>query len=244
MIPMNSVKYLIGSDAVTNAPLPVYSEEAMDFLADLSSELLHLPDVRAWPDVVSAAFWCRRANIEKHKSAYPNAAERLGRGLVFHIAPSNIPVNFAFSYFFALLAGNASIVRVPSKQSVQTSLICDAFERVLPRHAEVARRTAFVTYPIDEEITAAFCAQADARMIWGGDRTVASVRRLPVKPRCIDVVFPDRYSACLLNGEALQKLDGEELGRLAERFYNDTYLMDQNACSSPQLIFWLGGERR
>jgi len=30
--------------------------------------------------------------------------------------------------------------------------------------------------------------------------------------------------------------------RLSERFYNDTYLMDQNACSSPHLIVWLGDE--
>ena len=28
--------------------------------------------------------------------------------------------------------------------------------------------------------------------------------------------------------------------KLANAFYNDTYLMDQNACSSPQLIVWMG----
>ena len=36
----------------------------------------------------------------------------------------------------------------------------------------------------------------------------------------------------------------EERGALAHRFYNDTYQMDQNACSSPQLVLWLedGGD--
>lgn len=27
--------------------------------------------------------------------------------------------------------------------------------------------------------------------------------------------------------------------KLAERFYNDTYLFDQNACSAPHCVFWL-----
>ena len=32
--------------------------------------------------------------------------------------------------------------------------------------------------------------------------------------------------------------------RLIEKFYNDTYLVDQNACSSPHLILWLGKESK
>ena len=30
-----------------------------------------------------------------------------------------------------------------------------------------------------------------------------------------------------------------EIKKLAEAFYNDTYLFDQNACSAPHTIFWL-----
>jgi hypothetical protein len=29
---------------------------------------------------------------------------------------------------------------------------------------------------------------------------------------------------------------------VAEKFYNDTYLFDQNACSAPHLVVWLGSE--
>ena len=32
------------------------------------------------------------------------------------------------------------------------------------------------------------------------------------------------------------------LKKLAEAFYNDTYLFDQNACSAPHTIFWLQDE--
>ena len=235
---MNGVKYLIGSEHPDSRPLPVYSDEAISFLSELSAQLLQTPGVRAYPDMVSVAFWCRRANLLKRKEGSAQTESRLGRGLAFHIAPSNIPVNFAFSFFFALLSGNASVVRVPSKPFPQVELICDAVKAILPRHPEIASRTAFVSYPADEETTAAFSAMADLRIIWGGDATVSAIRRLPAKPRCIDIVFPDRYSICVLDGKAIASLDEDELRRLTERFYNDTYLMDQNACSSPQLILW------
>ena len=56
----------------------------------------------------------------------------------------------------------------------------------------------------------------------------------------MDIAFVDRYSFGVLDSAAVLALDEATLGRLAEQFYNDTYLMDQNACSSPHLIVWLG----
>lgn len=238
---MNGVKYLIGSPELADRPLPVYSDEAISFLSDLSAQLMHMPDIRVYPDVVAAAFWCRRANLLKQKAAYGKTQYRLGRGLAFHIAPSNIPVNFAFTYFFSLLAGNISVVRVPSKPFPQVSMICGALECVLPHHPKVASRTAFVSYPINDEITAAFCRMADLRIIWGGDSTIADVRRHPTKPKCLDLVFPDRYSVCVIDGNAVLESEEAALKQLAEQFYNDTFLMDQNACSSPQMILWQNG---
>ena len=40
----------------------------------------------------------------------------------------------------------------------------------------------------------------------------------------------------------VESLEEKDLRNLAERFYNDTYLMDQKACSSPHLLIWLGAE--
>ena len=42
----------------------------------------------------------------------------------------------------------------------------------------------------------------------------------------------------MINGEAVLAADETRFMRLIEGFYNDTYLMDQNACSSPQVILW------
>lgn len=240
---MNDVNYLVGSEDISAAPMNVYSDEATAFLSELSTEIMKDKRCRAYPDVMSVAFWCRKANIVRLRESYHGAEHRLGKGLAFHIAPSNIPVNFAFTYFFSLLSGNASIVRVPSKPFVQVEIICNAVNAILDRHPEVKSRTAFVTYPRDDKITAHFCAMADIRVIWGGDETIADIRLHPVKPRCIDLVFADRYSISILDGDAVLDADDKVMTRLAEGFYNDTYLMDQNACSSPQMIFWQNGSK-
>lgn len=233
------VEYLIGTDQIDTAPMPPFSEEAMAFLSSWSGLLLASPAVRQYPDAVTFAFWCRRANLQRRKEQAGLGDDRLGRGLIFHIAPSNIPVNFAFSFAFGLLAGNANIVRLPSAEFPQAALLADTCRRALEEHPEIQRRTAWVRYPADEETTARFSRMADGRMIWGGDRTIASVLAGGGKPRSADVLFADRWSLCLLDADKIPPEGSKELAALAEQFYNDTWLMDQNACSSPMLIVWL-----
>lgn len=240
--PFDKVRFLVGGSSIEDAPLTPYDDDVCEFLADLSSHLMKVSAVRGFPDVVSFAYWCRKANIQGLKAQtgtdrFPLSC-RLGRGVAFHVAPSNIPVNFAFSFVFGLLAGNANIVRVPSKPFEQTTLICDSINAVLPGFPEVASRVALVTYPASDDITGAFCALSDVRVIWGGDRTIESIKAFQAHPRCKDITFSDRYSIALINGEAVQEASDDELVKLADRFYNDTYLMDQNACSSPQMMFW------
>ena len=236
---MNGVEYYIGGERTEDRPLRPYSPEALAFVAELSAALMQSPAARVYPDMMALAFWCRRSNLQKMQETCPEAEIRLGRGLCFHIAPGNVPINFAFSYLFGVLAGCANIVRLPSRAFTQIRLVCDALNDVLPRHPEIQRRTAFVRYPADDAITEQFSRMADVRVIWGGDETVARMKALTARPRCVDVAFADRYSLCVLNGRAVLELEQEGLSRLAENFYNDTYLMDQNACSSPQLICWL-----
>ncbi|MCR4817537.1 MAG: hypothetical protein K5841_01105 [Fretibacterium sp.] len=235
---MNGVEFLIGDERTRNTPLPVYSDEAVTFAADVSARLMKLREIRTYPDIAALAFWSRRANIERMKIDCPETGARLGRGLCFHITPGNIPVNFAFSYLFGVLAGCANIVRLPSRDFPQMRMILDVIRETLKAHPEIEKRTAFVRYPADDDISAQFSESADARMIWGGDRTIAGIRSLPTRPRCVDICFADRYSVCIINGNAVLDAGSEELRRLGEGFYNDTYLMDQNACSSPQLILW------
>ena len=103
--------------------------------------------------------------------------------------------------------------------------------------------TAFVKYEQNDEITGIFSANCNARIIWGGDVAIRNIRKLPIPERGVEIAFSDRYSFCVIDAPSVIKLDEAQLKRLAESFYNDTYLMDQNACSSPHLIVWQGKEK-
>ena len=54
------------------------------------------------------------------------------------------------------------------------------------------------------------------------------------------LTFADRYSFALMDAKAVLDSSEQEMSRLAAYFYNDTYLMDQNACSTPHIICWIG----
>jgi len=166
--------------------------------------------------------------------------------LVFHITPSNVPVNFAFSFVFGLLSGNANIVRAPSRSFPQVDVICEVIKNVLlyEKYTEINAMTAIVKYAQKDEITQSISVISNARLIWGGDETIRNIRGFSTTERCVDIAFSDRYSFCVIESEAVIALEDVELRQLAEKFYNDSYLMDQNACSSPHLIVWLGESQK
>ena len=219
-----------------------YDRLVCEFLSDLSSALMHDPSAKDFSDVMAFAFFCRKANILRLKKDFFESHARLGLGIVFHVTPSNIPVNFAFSYVFGLLAGNSNIVKLPPKIFPQTVSIISAIKRILAieRYQKIRESTVFMQYDPDDTVTSLFSSVCDARIIWGGDETIKTIRRIPVPVRSIEIAFADRYSFCILNAEAVCRLDNRELRRLCAGFYNDTYVMDQNACSSPHLVIWIG----
>ena len=238
MILMNSVDYIVGSDKVIDTPLSIFNDDVCNFIAKLAFSILSSNVVRDFPDLAALAFWGRKANLKKLKDEFGDISGRIGRGLCFHIAPSNIPINFAFSYLISLLAGNANIVRLPSVKYPQVDILCNIIDNTLKSYPEIEKRTAFVRYDRNNEITGKFSKNADVRMIWGGDETISVIKSVPAPVHCIDIAFADRYSIALIDGAAIENANDEQMQRLAENFYNDTYLMDQNACSSPQIIFW------
>lgn len=218
-----------------------FSESVIEYLNALSAVLLKDRDCRLYPDVVTFAFFCRKANLLKLKETFRrDDTLRQGRGVLFHIAPGNVPVNFGYTFVAGLLAGNKNIVRVSSKDFPQVSLIVKHIHELNgdERLSDVARRLVLVRYDRTSVASAFFSSMADVRVIWGGDETIAAIRKNALPPRSFDVCFADRYSIAVISPEAVMSADDEELARLAESFYNDTYLFDQNACSAPHLIFW------
>lgn len=220
-----------------------FSNEVCAFLATLSKILLADEEAKKYSDVVTFAFFCRKANIEKEKVKYPSGAEkRLGRGVTFHIAPSNVPINFAYTMVAGLLSGNACIVRVSTKSFPQTDIICRAIQKAFKfiNHEELKEYIAIVRYERDTEINAYFSSLCDVRVIWGGDAAITEIRKIPLPPRSFDITFADRYSLCIVHAE--NYLEETNIQKIAQKFYNDTYLYDQNACSAPRLLIWIGKE--
>lgn len=224
-------------------PLRPFSEEVVAFLGDLSTTLVSDPWVRKLTDVYSFGFWCRRASLTAMQRGYQDLDRRLGRGIVFHVAPSNVPVNFAYSLAAGLLAGNANIVRVPSEEFVQVRIIIEMIDAVMsrPLHQGLRDHIRLVRYDrANQAITADLSSACDVRVIWGGDATIKNIRQHQVAARAFDVTFSDRYSACVISADDyLRSTDRSEITR---GFYNDTYLFDQNACTAPHLVLWLGSK--
>jgi hypothetical protein len=243
-LPNANIEYLLGNyvDVFNAHPIAPFADIARHFLAELSVRLMKNSQAKRFPDIISFAYWCRRSNIEKIASEFKDGGDRIGRGVVFHIAPSNVPINFAFSYIFGMLAGNANIVRVPSKDFPQTDIIISAIGEILflPEFIELNNLSCFVRYPQSDEITSYFSSICDARVIWGGDQAIQHLRTIPIPPRAIEVGFSDRYSLCLLDAQAVVKASDNEIVALAQRFFNDAFVFDQNACSSPGWVIWDG----
>ena len=219
-----------------------FADNVIEFLNALSGALLKNRESRMYPDAITFAFFCRKANLQKLKEEYvSDGVLRMGRGLLFHIAPSNVPINFGYSLVSGLLAGNTNVVRVSSKQFAQVDLLIKHLHALLAsgEYDEVANRIALVRYDRTSDANEMFSAMCNVRVIWGGDATIATLRQNAIPPRAFDVCFADRYSIAAINPEAIMEASDAEMKKLAEAFYNDTYLFDQNACSAPHTIFWV-----
>lgn len=218
--------------------LKLFDDRVCDMLNELSVAIRNDDEAKKYPDIVTFGFFCRKSNLQKLKQQY-YSDDRIGRGLSFHIAPSNVPINFAYSFAAGLLAGNPCIVRASSKNFEQTRIISRLLYQ-LKKESDIKKYLAVIGYDHDKEMTDYFSALASTRIIWGGDITIQEIRKSPIQPRCSEITFADRYSICVVHAKNLMNI--ENLEPVFRSFYNDTYLYDQNACSSPRLLYWVGSE--
>jgi len=256
IMPSPEMTILAGEIPRDNRALQPFSNAAIAFLDELSKNLRANTEAKQLPDVMSFAFWCRKSQLARLKVRFGEEYRRMGRGTVFHITPSNVPVNFAYSFAFGLLAGNGNIVRLPTAEFASATIVSETISRLLlqPQHSALRSMNALIRYQREKDfnvgqfgndcsLTEQFSAHADARIIWGGDATVKAIRKFAIPSRAVEVTFADRYSFCVMDEAALAGLSEDALKKLARNFYNDSYLMDQNACSSPHLIVWLNSEK-
>lgn len=250
----DKIKYLVGSkeniEHITSVPSKQrFEEQILEFCNALSQKLMGDHKAKAFPDVITFGFWLRKSSLSRMKERFSGndcaGGEEdnivMGRGTVFHIAPSNVPVNFAYSLFSGLLTGNSNIVRVPSGNFTQVEIICNAVNYVLKDYPDLKPYINLVRYDRDRSVNDYFSALCDVRIIWGGDATIEELRLSELPPRSTDITFADRYSLAVIDADDYLRTVNKD--KIALDFYNDTYLSDQNACTSPRAVVWNGEDK-
>ncbi|NNJ32134.1 acyl-CoA reductase [Lacrimispora defluvii] len=239
VIPMkDEVVILAGVRQPEAEPWEPFAAPALDFLEQLSREIRR--ERRQYEQLAAFGFWCRRSHMEEFKKRYEDGRSRLGRGVIFHIPASNVPVLFGYSLVMGLLAGNSCSVRISSKSREQDQILCRIMDRILlrPEYKRMRRRISVFSSQRDSTAVREALSGCAGCVVWGGDSTIMEIRSMPIRPDAVQLNFPDRYSICILDTLQLGYMTEEELKNLARRFYNDTYLLDQNACSSPVFVIW------
>ncbi len=231
---------LLGNKVIKKKNFKIFDFFVIKFLLELSKKIFKDPEFKKYPDIISYAFWIREGNLYNIKKNYNIKNDLyIGRGLVFHVVPSNVPTNFVYSLTFGLLSGNSNIIKLPEKKFIQIDLILNLIKKILKKRNFKNLRESMMVLRYDKklhEITKFISLNSDARIVWGGDKTVSEIKKFPTKPTAIDINFPDKYSLCIINTNDLKI----NFKKLVNNFYNDTFLYDQNACSSPHLVLWYG----
>ncbi|MCE2595586.1 hypothetical protein K6Y31_12220 [Motilimonas cestriensis] len=221
----------------TQPILAPFSPLIIEFLQTLSQRLLQQRDK---PEVMSLGFWLRRAQVMQMAKDLPNNAK--ARGLAFHITPANVDTQFVYSWALSLLCGNLNVVRLSQRRGDVAFLLERIIKETLakPAYQAIESGNIFVEYPNNSPLTAELSSFCDLRIIWGGDETIKRIQSFPIPAHAHEVSFGNKISGALLDAKTILELD--DIKSLVHNFYNDVYWFNQQGCSSPKLIFWLGAD--
>jgi hypothetical protein len=201
------------------------------------------------PGIVFLRMWLRRGTLEPivSRELGPNGLHggwsEYGRaeckafplGVVGHWPAANVEIQPILSMTCALLGGNAAMVRIPSGLVDLTR--CLMAKLVQSDSGEVLTRRIFMAAFEHgrQDLHEAMARVVDGAMIWGGQEAVLQVRALPFPHWTKLAVFGPRISAAAMDAGAWGNSDARESWCL--RIARDVWQFDQQACSSPQVLF-------
>ncbi len=228
-------------------PLLPFEPLLLDFVRAVSTSIMSSKKIRSFPELIALAYWMRTSHIKQMMQDYQRHYRQsipFARGIVLHIAPANVDSIFMYSWFLALLTGNINIIRLSSRNRKQLQPLLDLLNDILKDKAfeSIRKRNLILSYGHDGEITKTLSAVCQVRIIWGGDQTINHIRSIPLPPNAIEIPFADKFSWCALQAENLIATPHSEVEDLLVQFYNDAFWFNQNACSSPRLIVWVGAK--
>jgi len=221
-----------------------FNPEVLNFIEDFSRILKKQKTTYKNLNLLYLADWCSKKNIQSIKKKHFIPRFKIGRGLVFHISPSNVPTNFIYSFLFGILSGNSNIIKIPSNNFIEKEIILKNIKILfkIKKYKKIKNSNFFIQYDKNQngQLTKNLSSVCDARLIWGGDNTVNQIKKYWIPERAIDLTFPDRYSFCIINSKKFDSLNSQNIKKLVKNFFYDSYLMDQFSCNSPHFVFWIG----
>ncbi len=207
------------------------------------------PETADIPGVPFLRLWLRRNTLE------PIVIRELGRGALYgdwmeegrarlkaypvgvvgHWPAGNVEIQPVLSMTCALLGGNASVARIPSRLSEQTQRIMGKLVQV-DGNRLLTERVFMPIFDHDRrDLHEAMAKAADGAMIWGGEEAVLRVRTLSFPHWARLAVFGPRISVAAMDAGSWSSSGERELW--CRRIAREVWQFDQQACSSPQAIF-------
>lgn len=156
-------------------------------------------------------------------------------GIVGHWPAGNIEIQPLLSMTCALLGGNACLVRVPKElRDSNAQLIAKLIQA--DKEATLITRIRLLAFDHERlDLHRAMAQSVDGAMIWGGEEAVTEIRALPFPPWTRLAIFGPRISVAAM--DAASWSDPQARQAVCRRIARDVWQFDQQACSSPQVLF-------
>ena len=202
-----------------------------------------------FPGIVFLRMWLRRGTLE------PMVVRELGAnsldggwtengrarlrafplGVVGHWPAGNVEIQPILSMTCALLGGNAALVRIPRGLVDLTRILMEKLAQSDPSE-RLTRRICMAAFEHGrQDLHEAMARVVDGAMIWGGQESVLQVRSLPFPHWARIQVFGPRISVAAMDAGAWNNPTEQETWCL--RMARDLWQFDQQACSSPQVLY-------
>ena len=233
--------FLSSSENINISP---FSDETIDFINNFSKSILLDRNSRKFPELVVLADFFSKRNTKKifnRISDENNNYVFLPLGKTFHIAPSNVDTIFLYSSLIALMCGNICLIRLSSQHTEQINFAIEKLNLVLSQHSKFLKRLFVFNYEHNNEITRRISSHIDLRVIWGGDNSVKEIRSIQLNPMARELTFPNRFSFTVIKSKEVIS-NQSDLNNMVDSFIKDTVYFDQQACSSPRSLIWLGSQ--
>jgi hypothetical protein len=156
-------------------------------------------------------------------------------GTVGHWPAGNIEIQPVLSMTCALLGGNGCLVRVPSGLVSPTRQFMEKLQAI-DKAGSLMERISLISFDhTRDDLQEAMARNVDGAMIWGGAKAVSSLRVLPFSHWTRLAVFGPRLSVAAMDAAVWSQ--PVERKSWCQRMARDVWQFEQQACSSPQVLF-------